>query len=117
VEVHNASYSAYAEGVEQDIFVKDLEGIKPYLGQVWPGPTHFPDWFAANASSYWEKQLSDFYSLVEYDGIWIDMNEVSNFCDYTGRGQVCELREDAKGSRRIPESVTTFRMPPQHSYG
>merc|ERR1719420_1181527 len=27
--------------------------------------------------------------LVDVDGYWIDMNEVSNFCNVDGTGQVC----------------------------
>ena len=38
---------------------------------------------------YWTKQLSAFHSAVSVDGIWIDMNEVSNFCNVDGTGQVC----------------------------
>ena len=38
---------------------------------------------------YWTKQLSAFHSAVSVDGIWIDMNEVSNFCNVDGSGQVC----------------------------
>ena len=26
--------------------------------------------------SYWDDQLKTFHDMVEYDGIWIDMNEV-----------------------------------------
>jgi alpha-glucosidase (family GH31 glycosyl hydrolase) len=77
-------YKPYTEGVEMDIFVKDIQGNN-YMGQVWPGPTHFPDWFHPNATEYWTNQLSAWHSLAEFDGIWIDMNEVSNFCS----GQVC----------------------------
>lgn len=81
-------YPALTEGLAQDVFIKDLTGDKPFLGQVWPGPTYYPDWFAANASQYWEDQLRAFHKLIPFDGIWIDMNEVSNFCN-DGTAQVC----------------------------
>jgi alpha-glucosidase (family GH31 glycosyl hydrolase) len=68
-----------------DVFIKDLTGDSPYTGQVWPGPVHFPDWFSPNATEYWKTQLKNWYDLVEFDGIWIDMNEASNFC--TGQGK------------------------------
>ena len=70
-------YPAQIEGLEQNVFITDLNGMEPYLGQVWPGPTYFPDWFAANTTSYWQSQLQAFHDKVPFDGIWIDMNEVS----------------------------------------
>lgn len=81
-------YPAYTDGMKEDIFVKDING-DPYLGQVWPGPTYFPDFTHPKATSYWTEQLQSFYDQLPIDGIWIDMNEVSNFCNDDGRGQVC----------------------------
>merc|ERR1719453_913662 len=81
-------YAAYEEGLAQDLFVKDITG-KPYLGQVWPGPTYFPDFLHPNATNYWTAQLQSFYDIVPVDGLWIDMNEVSNFCNSDGKGQTC----------------------------
>ena len=56
------------------------------MGQVWPGPVHFPDWFHPNATDYWTEQLKNWHDIAAFDGVWVDMNEVSNFCT----GQVCE---------------------------
>lgn len=73
-------YPAYDEGIQQDVFLKDTKGRR-YVGKVWPGAVHFPDWFHPNAQNYWTQQLKQFHdSLVPFDGIWIDMNEASNFC-------------------------------------
>ncbi len=41
-------YPAYEDGMKRDIFVKDLAGGY-YLGQVWPGPTYFPDFLHPDA--------------------------------------------------------------------
>ena len=84
-------YDAFVSGIEMDVFVKDLTGDYPYLGQVWPGPVHFPDWFHPNATEFWTNQLKNWYDVAEFDGIWIDMNEVSNFCT----GQVCQNTDPA----------------------
>lgn len=40
-------YEAYERGVKEDLFIKDVKG-NYYLGQVWPGPTYFPDFFHPN---------------------------------------------------------------------
>jgi hypothetical protein len=30
--------------MQDQVFIKDRSGEDYYLGQVWPGPTYFPDW-------------------------------------------------------------------------
>ncbi|KAG3126062.1 Alpha-xylosidase 1, partial [Phytophthora cactorum] len=73
---------AYTKGLSMDIFIKDTSG-KPYLGQVWPGPTVFPDFFHPNVKSYWGEQIQLMYKSYNFDGLWIDMNELANFCPGT----------------------------------
>lgn len=51
-----------------------------YIGAVWPGYTVFPDWHASNAVSWWSDSLLEHHKNVPWDGIWIDMSEVSSFC-------------------------------------
>ena len=80
----NETLKSYWEGMEMDVFMKDSHG-KRYVGEVWPGLVHFIDFFHPNASVYLHKQLSSF--PVDFDGLWIDMNEPSNFLTgYTNRG-------------------------------
>lgn len=43
-----AGYEAYDKGKELDLFIKDLQG-NDYIGQVWPGPTHYPDFLHPKA--------------------------------------------------------------------
>jgi alpha-glucosidase (family GH31 glycosyl hydrolase) len=46
------------------------------LVQVWPGATHYPDFTSLNNTwPWWQQQLQRMYSQVQFDGIWIDMNE------------------------------------------
>lgn len=68
IYVRDDTYPAYTKGLEQNVFINDMTNSKPYLGQVWPGPTYFPDWFAENATSWWSDELVEFHNLVEYDG-------------------------------------------------
>uniref|UniRef100_M4B1X3 alpha-glucosidase n=1 Tax=Hyaloperonospora arabidopsidis (strain Emoy2) TaxID=559515 RepID=M4B1X3_HYAAE len=72
----------YTRGLSMDIFIKDTSG-KPYLGQVWPGPTVFPDFFHPSATSFWGEQIQLMYKSLAFDGLWIDMNELANFCPGT----------------------------------
>ena len=70
-----SGYDAYDQGLAKDLFVKDLNGNN-YMGQVWPGPTYFPDFLNPSSQDYWTTQLKAFWNMAQPDGIWIDMNEV-----------------------------------------
>ena len=64
-----------------NVFIKSAYTGKDLVGNVWPGKTYFPDFNHPNSSEYWYEGLSNItknYGLVQ-DGIWIDMNEYSNF--------------------------------------
>ena len=74
----NSTLKSFRDGVEMGIFMRDIEG-REYQGEVWPGSTHFIDFFHPNATKYVESQLKDFKREIDYDGLWIDMNEPSNF--------------------------------------
>lgn len=74
-------YLPYKTGVDADVFVKDSRTGQPLVGSVWPGKTVFPD-FTKNATfDWWYQCASDFHKKFEFDGLWIDMNEPSNFND------------------------------------
>ncbi|KAJ7236328.1 glycosyl hydrolases family 31-domain-containing protein [Mycena rebaudengoi] len=74
-------YDPYSKGAELDVFIKNPDGTE-YIGQVWPGYTVFPDWFAPQALGWWTEALKNWSaSGVEFSGIWLDMNEASSFCD------------------------------------
>ncbi|KAF2770213.1 putative alpha-glucosidase [Teratosphaeria nubilosa] len=77
----NASdnYTTYTTGHELDVFLKNPDGSE-YIGEVWPGYTVFPDWHQANAVPWWTTELLGHHKNIPWDGIWIDMSEVSSFC-------------------------------------
>ncbi|KAG9036520.1 hypothetical protein FRB95_008575 [Tulasnella sp. JGI-2019a] len=80
----NQNYIAYDTGTEMGVFLKYPNGTL-FEGVVWPGPTVFPDWFHPNATAYWSGQITRFFNKntgIDLDGLWIDMNEAANFCDY-----------------------------------
>jgi alpha-glucosidase len=73
------AYKVYDDGHELDVYMKNPDGSE-YIGAVWPGFTVFPDWSAKNTQKWWSKLYVDWFKEVPYDGIWLDMNEVSSFC-------------------------------------
>ena len=80
IKATEAKSSALESGKQFNVFIKNRNG-KDLFGKVWPGPVHFPDFFNPNASIYWNKMLDELYEKMAFSGIWLDMNEISNFVD------------------------------------
>ncbi len=98
-------YAPYDQGLADKIFIMRNDGVTPFVGTVWPGQTSFPDWFNPNAQAYWSSQISTFLSSVPIDGLWIDMNEVSNF----GNGGEEDGQTDLEsGPNNPPYSINNF---------
>lgn len=60
-------YDAYNDGLRDDVYLKDVTG-EPYVGSVWPGPVHFPDFMSPKAVAYWTAQITRFFNLIAFDG-------------------------------------------------
>lgn len=78
-------YAPYDDGIKADIFIKD-DNNEILIGKVWPGLTAFPDFFHPNISEYWFNQINNFHQQINFDGMWIDMNEPSNFVEGSTNG-------------------------------
>ncbi|KAI4600948.1 hypothetical protein KJ359_013111 [Pestalotiopsis sp. 9143b] len=83
-ETEQGQYPIYDRGVEQDAFMLNPDGSL-YVGAVWPGYTVFPDWIGSvfngtGANKWWISEFTTWHDKVKFDGIWIDMSEVSSFC-------------------------------------
>ena len=76
---YERGYHYYDLGVQLDIFLKNSTG-DDFIGRVWPGNTVFPDFLHPRAYEYWKSSIQDFLGLAPIDGLWVDMNEVANFC-------------------------------------
>ncbi|KAM8952382.1 sucrase-isomaltase, intestinal [Pelodytes ibericus] len=85
----NGPYLAYERGQKLGVWVNESDGQTPLVGEVWPGITVFPDYTNDVCTQWWVDECKEFYKQVEYDGIWIDMNEVSNFIKGSRKG--CEV--------------------------
>ena len=79
-------------GNNLNIFIKSNYTKQNLIGKVWPGKTVFPDFLNPKVDVFWKKGLNDYNKLVNYDGIWLDMNEPANLI----RNALClgEIVED-----------------------
>jgi alpha-glucosidase len=66
-------YQQYDEGVQKGYFATYPNG-ENYIGEVWPGRCHFPDFFREDVREWWG---AAFTALTEpgVEGFWNDMNE------------------------------------------
>uniref|UniRef100_A0A4W6G9R1 Alpha glucosidase 2 n=1 Tax=Lates calcarifer TaxID=8187 RepID=A0A4W6G9R1_LATCA len=79
------TYWPFDEGLRRQVFIKDAEG-RTLIGKVWPGLTAYPDFSDAVTHEWWYDNLKRFHEKVPFDGLWIDMNEPSNFLDGSTNG-------------------------------
>ncbi|NWU25668.1 LYAG glucosidase, partial [Dyaphorophyia castanea] len=76
----HGSYWPFDEGLRRGLFLNTTQG-QPLIGKVWPGFTAFADFSNPDTHQWWLENLQHFYAHVPFDGLWIDMNEPSNFMD------------------------------------
>ncbi|CAF0855937.1 unnamed protein product, partial [Adineta ricciae] len=97
------TYPPYDDGLRRGIFVKKFNSSDPIIGKVWPGInyaiftllnaifksigwTAFPDFTNENSVEWWTNIAGTFHETIPFDGIWLDMNEPSNFVDGSQHG-------------------------------
>ena len=74
----DAGWDVYDTGVAGGHFIPQEDGVTPFVGEVWPGASVFPDFSKPAARDWWAglvKVLTD----VGIRGVWIDMNEPTSF--------------------------------------
>uniref|UniRef100_A0A8C4WMN4 Lysosomal alpha-glucosidase n=1 Tax=Gopherus evgoodei TaxID=1825980 RepID=A0A8C4WMN4_9SAUR len=72
------SYKPYDDGLKRGVNLAPSIASS-FASQVWPGPTVFPDFTNPETHRWWHDMVKEFHDQVPFDGMWIDMNEPSNF--------------------------------------
>ncbi|KAF2116103.1 alpha-glucosidase precursor [Lophiotrema nucula] len=103
------SYGPYQRGDSAGIFIKKTGGSngEDYLGVQWPGIVAWPDWFHPDTQDWWTNEIIGLFNSsggIDIDGLWVDMNEASNFC----HNYNCNLEEAAVGN---PPALTHTPRP------
>ena len=62
------------------------------ISDVWPGESVFPDFFLNEGIDLWKTGLSDYDNKLNFDGMWIDMNEPAMIGGH--RGDLAEIVHD-----------------------
>ena len=65
----------YNYGVKKNAFLYSNYTNQFLITFVWPGDCVFPDFFVKAGIDLWNKGLKDYESQLDFDGMWIDMNE------------------------------------------
>jgi len=68
-------YLNYDDGIKNNCFIKYPDGTL-YIGNVWPGRCHFPDFTSPKVREWWGKSFTAL-TLPGVEGFWNDMNEPS----------------------------------------
>jgi len=88
---NDATNKYYKAALEKNALIKS--SINPnatdgaLTSAVWPNgggeqfKTVFLDWFSKDAAEVWNMGLNDTYNQVNFDGLWLDMNEATGICN------------------------------------
>ncbi|CAH1264817.1 MGAM [Branchiostoma lanceolatum] len=80
ITTERSNYRPYDLGQQMGIWINESDGRTPALGKVWPpGASVFPDYTSPRCHDYWITLCREFFDVIPYDGLWLDMNEPANF--------------------------------------
>lgn len=96
------NYDVYEEGVANNYFCKREDG-SDFVAAVWPGATHFPDFFQPEVRAWFGAKYR-WLTEQGIEGFWNDMNEPAIF--YT-----------PEGIKKIKEQVREFLSKPETKDG
>ena len=88
-------YDVYEEGVANNYFCKNEKG-KDFVGAVWPGKVHFPDFLQPEARSWFGEKYGELTKLG-IDGFWNDMNEPAIFYSEESLSEAIDAVASLKG--------------------
>lgn len=88
-------YFLHEAGVENKYYCVD-ENDKPFVGAVWPGKVHFPDFINPEARKWFGDQY-DILLNQGIEGFWNDMNEPAIFYSEKGLESAIDHAIECKG--------------------
>ncbi|CAF1092425.1 unnamed protein product, partial [Brachionus calyciflorus] len=87
--INETNYWPYETGRQKDIYIKWPPGQSPdfaetgsdiMLGYCWPpAKVAYPDFMKKKTQDWWVESIVRHHTKLEFDGLWIDMNEPAVF--------------------------------------
>ncbi|XP_014441943.1 probable maltase-glucoamylase 2 [Tupaia chinensis] len=74
---NTSGYQPYQNGNTKRVWILDGNGFA--VGEGYPGPTVFPDYSNDECIQWWKEELTKFHTELAFDGVWIEMDELSSF--------------------------------------
>ncbi|KAM8812030.1 putative maltase-glucoamylase 2 [Rhynchonycteris naso] len=73
--LQDPQYQPYKNGNGKRVWIIENNGSA--VGQGYPGNTVFPDYTNPMCTQWWTDELKEFHKTLEFDGVWIEMDELS----------------------------------------
>ncbi|ELK13785.1 Maltase-glucoamylase, intestinal [Pteropus alecto] len=81
--LNDSDYQPFTNGSKKRVWILWDYGF--VIGQGYPGWTVFPDFSNPDCTQWWTEEFQAFYKTLEFDGVWIEMDEVSSFLPNSAR--------------------------------
>ncbi|TYJ56202.1 hypothetical protein B9479_003046 [Cryptococcus floricola] len=105
-------FDVYERGHELGVWMKNPDGTE-YVGAVWPTWAVFPDWFHPDMQQVWTDAFRNMSEVIDFDGIWLDMNEPSSFID----GSAVNSTQSLENTTIVPPDYGNVTFPPDFPEG
>ncbi len=99
-------YSVYEDGKKKGFFCVDKDG-KEFVGSVWPGSTHFPDFLNPDCRLWWGNLYKDLVK-IGINSYWNDMNEPAIFFTPAGLKELADQLEYVAGKEDLGKDPVDF---------
>lgn len=87
----------YEMGIKSNAFIISNYTNKPLITKTWPGDSVFLDLLRNDGQNVWTEGLDNFYEILKYDGIWLDLNEPGSTEVFkNGKGEILSSFDETK---------------------
>ncbi|XP_032763106.1 putative maltase-glucoamylase-like protein FLJ16351 [Rattus rattus] len=73
--ISNTNDEVYFNGSKNRIWIMSSRGFA--IGKGYAGESVFPDFTNPASLPWWTQQVTEFYNRLEFDGVWIEMDELA----------------------------------------